>query len=293
MGMRKVLITGGTGLIGQALVPVLRQAGYEPLILSRRAHPSYIWWDGRHIPTTLSGEGIVAAINLVGASIAGRRWSESYKRELWESRILPTQNLVRWLRDRASQARLLSASAVGYYGHSLSQERLTEESPAGTDFLAGLAQAWEAAAQEAPQPPTIFRLGVVLAKSGGAWPQLKKAFILGVGTYFAPGTQGFSWVHITDVVRAFLWALEQPDKTGIYNLTAPEPLGARALAQAILRRKGGALLLPFPSPLLRASLGEMAITLTRGAYVIPQRLLKEGFTFRYPTIQSALEELLP
>lgn len=294
-GVRKVLLTGGTGLIGQALVPVLRKAGYEPLILTRRKSPEphMILWNGREIPRDLSGEGIVAVINLVGASIAGQRWTEAYKKELWESRVEPTRHLVAWLRDHAPQARLLSASAVGYYGSSLSQERLTEESPAGTEFLAGLAQAWENAAREAPIPPVIFRLGVVLSREGGAWIQLRRAFQMGIGSYFLPGTQGFSWVHIVDVVRAFLWALEQPDKSGVYNLTAPHPVSAESLARAILKHKNGLFLVPVPGAVLRAILGEMTITLTRGAYVLPRRLLAEGFTFTYATIEAALRELLP
>ncbi|MCS6895677.1 MAG: TIGR01777 family oxidoreductase [Bacteroidia bacterium] len=293
--MRKILITGGTGLIGNALTPKLIQAGYEPVILSRqnRKAPHFLLWDGREIPPSLSGEGFVAAINLVGASIANQRWSEAYKRELWESRIEPTKSLVRWLHAHAPSARLISASAVGFYGSSLSQERLTESSPAGSDFLAGLAQAWESAAQAAPVPPVIFRLGVVLSREGGAFPQLLRGFRLGVGTYFSPGVQGFSWIHIEDVVRAIIWSLEQPEKHGIYNLTAPEPISAKELAQAILKRKKGALLLPIPEVVAHVALGELATTLTKGNYVLPRRLQAEGFSFTYPTIDAALSELLP
>ncbi|MEN3040102.1 MAG: TIGR01777 family oxidoreductase [Bacteroidia bacterium] len=293
--MKKVLLTGGTGLIGQALLPHLIQAGYEPLILSRRPHskPSMIPWNGREMPAHLTGEGIVAAINLVGASIAGRRWNQAYKQELWESRVEPTKNLARWLSKEAPGARLISASAVGYYGLSLSQERLTESSPPGSDFLAGLAQAWEAAAYEAPTPPTILRLGVVLSRAGGAFPQLLKGFQLGLGTYFAPGIQGFSWIHIEDVVRAIMWSLEQTDRRGVYNMTAPEPISAKALAQAILKRKKGCFLFPIPETVAQLALGELAMTLIRGSYVVPQRLQAEGFSFRYPTIDLALNELLP
>ncbi|MCS7297145.1 MAG: TIGR01777 family oxidoreductase [Bacteroidia bacterium] len=293
--MRRVILTGGTGLIGSALFPALRAAGYTPLVLSRRPgkEPDRLKWDGQHIPSTLSGEGVVAAINLVGASIADRRWTESYKRELWESRVIPTQNLSAWLSRYAPTARLISASAIGYYGATLSSDILTEESPPGTDFLAGLAQAWEEAAQEAPTPPTIFRIGIVLSPAGGAWKQLRRAFIDGVGAYFSPGQQGFSWIHITDVVRAFLWALEDESRRGVYNLTAPYPLSAREFAQAVLQRRGGGLLLPIPSGLIRFFMGEMAEALVRGAFVRPQRLLKEGFTFQYPTIEEALTQLLP
>ncbi|MCX8111727.1 MAG: TIGR01777 family oxidoreductase [Bacteroidia bacterium] len=293
--MRKVLLTGGTGLIGQALIPALRKAGYEPLVLTRQApqSPAFIQWDGRHIPPHLSEEKIEAVINLAGANIAARRWTETYKRELWESRVELTHQLSQWMQRYVPQARLLSASAVGYYGHTLSMERLAETSPPGTDFLAGLAQAWEKAAQEASPSAVILRLGVVLARTGGAWIQLRRAFWFGIGSYFLPGVQGFSWVHLTDVVRAFLWIMEQPAKTGVYNLTAPQPVSAKELAEVILRRKKGLLLVPIPESALRFAFGEMALTLTRGVYAVPQRLLSEGFSFTYPTLDEAVRDLLP
>ena len=293
--MKSILITGGTGLIGRALGSALAQAGYNLTVLSRRAgHLPFARvevWDGTRVPKSLAGQPWEAVIHLAGAGIADRRWTEAYKQTLWESRIESTRAVVEWLHHYAPNARLLSVSAIGYYGSTLSQSELTESGPAGKDFLAGLAQAWEAEAHKAPGPLVIFRLGVVLSPHGGAWPKLRQGFRLGVGTYAAPGQQGFSWVHIEDVVRAFSWALET-SREGIYNLTAPQPVSARQFAVAVQRLFGGWVLLPIPEVPLRWVLGEMAVTLTRGAYVRPARLLAEGFTFRYPTVEAALRQLL-
>lgn len=293
--MKAILLTGGTGLIGQALGPALAKAGYALTVLSRR--PGTLpfarveVWDGIRVPEALADQPWEAVIHLAGAGIADRRWTESYKQLLWESRVESTRAVVEWLHRHAPQARLLSASAVGYYGSTLSQAELTESSPAGKDFLAGLAQAWEAEAQKAPGSLVIFRLGVVLSPQGGAWPKLRQGFRLGIGTYVAPGQQGFSWVHIEDVVRAFCWALDTA-REGIYNLTAPQPVSARQFAATLQSLLGGWALLPVPELPLRWALGELAMTLTRGAYVRPARLLAEGFTFRYPTVDAALRQLL-
>lgn len=293
--MKSILLTGGTGLIGRALGPTLAKAGYTLTVLSRR--PGTLpfarveVWDGMRVPDSLAGQPWEAVIHLAGAGIADRRWTESYKQLLWESRIESTRAVVEWLHRHAPQARLVSASAVGYYGSTLSQAELTESSPPGKDFLAGLAQAWEAEAQKAPGPLVIFRLGVVLSTQGGAWPKLRQGFRLGIGTYVAPGQQGFSWVHVEDVVRAFSWALETA-REGIYNLTAPQSVSARQFAAAVQTLLGGWMLLPLPERLLHWVLGEMAVTLTRGVYVRPARLLAEGFSFHYPTVEAALRQLL-
>jgi len=265
-------------------------------VLSRRPgqlpQATVIQWDGTSFPAWLSGENVVAVLNLAGAGIADRRWTPAYKQILWESRVQATQAAVAWLREKAPSVRLISASAIGYYGSGLSPAHLTEDSPAGKDFLAGLAQAWEAAAQKAPTPPVLLRLGVVLSRTGGAWPRLRQGFRAGVATYFAPGTQGFSWIHIQDVVRAFLWALTHPPAQGPYNVTAPQPVSARAFAEAVGRHLKSWLLVPLPAAPLRWFLGELADTLTRGAYVLPARLLEAGFSFEYPTLDAALQDLL-
>jgi uncharacterized protein (TIGR01777 family) len=293
----RILITGGTGLIGQALTKTLREQGKDLLILTRQKRPAqegvtYHTWDGQNPPKDLSPEGIEAVIHLVGASIAGRRWTAAYKEVLWHSRVEATQRLIAWLKAHQISPRFISASAVGYYGHTLSDQRCGETAPSGEDFLAGLARAWEAAANEAPSPPFIARLGVVLAQEAGALPQLLRGFRLGVGSYLAPGHQGFSWIHIQDVVRAFLWALAHPEAVGPYNVCAPQPLSARRLAEAIAQRQRTWLLLPIPRGPLYWVYGELADTLHKGMYAVPDKFSQAGFSFLFPTIEAALQDLL-
>ncbi len=293
----RVLITGGTGLVGQALTRALVARGDEAVILTRRPHPDqkgilYRVWNGVGIPKSLNPDDFQAVVHLAGASIAGQRWSRTYKELLWTSRVESTKAVVTWLQEAQKPPHLISASAVGYYGHSLSQTPCTEESPSGSDFLAGLARAWEAAALQAPHTPFIARFGIILSREGGALPKILQGFQLGIGTYFSPGRQGFSWVHIQDVVSVLLWAIAHPERGGPFNVCAPHPVSARQLAEAIGRHRGSWLLLPIPKGPLYWIYGDMADTLHKGQYVIPMRLSQAGFSFQFPTIEKALADLL-
>lgn len=292
----RVLVTGATGLIGRALVRALLARDDTVHILTRkRAKPQQPvithTWDAQAMPATLSPEQVDVVVHLAGASVAEKRWTPAYKALLWRSRVETTKVLVQWMRNHP--IRLISASAVGYYGGDLSLEQRTEASPPGKDFLAGLALAWEAAALEARHsPPFIARFGTVLSLEGGALPKLLNGFRLGVGSYPGPGHQGFSWVHIEDAVQVLLWALDRPQANGPYNVCAPQPVSSQAFAQAVAKHKKTRLLLPLPPSLLHLVLGEMATLLTQGAYVYPERLLAEGYTFGYPDLESALKSLL-
>lgn len=293
----RVLITGGTGLVGQAMTRALVAQGDEVVILTRRPRSAqkgitYTVWDGAEIPAPLNPDDFQAVVHLAGASIAGQRWTRTYKELLWTSRIESTKAIVTWLQKAQSPPHLISASAVGYYGHSLSQTPCTEESPSGSDFLAGLARAWEAAALKAPRPPFIARFGIILSREGGALPKILQGFRLGVGTYFSPGQQGFSWVHIQDVVSVLLWALAHPEMSGPFNVCAPHPVSARQLAEAVGHHRRSWLLLPIPKGPLYWIYGEMADTLHKGQYALPMKLSQAGFSFQYPTIEKALADLL-
>ncbi len=293
----KVLITGGTGLIGQALIKALITRGDEVFVLTRRPRPAtqtatYVVWNGTQIPESLPPDDFEAVVHLAGASIAGQRWTRAYKDLLWNSRVESTKAVVAWLEKAQTPPRLISASAVGYYGHSLSQTPCTEETPPGNDFLAQLAQAWESAALKAPKPPFLARFGIILAREGGALPKLLQGFRLGVGTYFSPGRQGFSWIHIQDVVSVLLRALDDGEMAGPYNVCAPHPISARRMAEVIGAYKGSWLLLPIPQGPLYWIYGELADTLHKGQYAIPMRLSQAGFSFHFPTIEKALADLM-
>jgi len=293
----RVLITGGTGLVGQALTKALLAQGDEVVIFTRRPHPeqkgvTYTVWNGVEIPKLLNPDDFQAVVHLAGASIAGQRWTQAYKELLWSSRVESTKAVVTWLQKARTPPHLISASAVGYYGHSLSQTPCTEESPSGSDFLAGLARTWEATALQAPRTPFIARFGIILSREGGALPKILQGFRVGVGTYFSPGRQGFSWIHIQDVVGVLLWALAHPEMAGPFNVCAPHPISARQLAKAIGRHQRSWLLLPIPKGPLYWIYGEMADTLHKGQYAIPMRLSQAGFSFQFPTIEKALADLL-
>jgi len=293
----QVLLTGGTGLIGQALTKALVDQGDEVTILTRRPRPAagpitYAVWNGKEMPASLQPDAFQAVVHLAGASIAGQRWTAAYKEVLWHSRVDSTEALATWLAKANTPPRFISASAVGYYGHTFSQTPCTEESPPGEDFLAGLARAWEAAALKAPIAPFIARFGVVLAREGGALPKLLQGFQLGIGTYFAPGVQGFSWIHIRDVVKVLLWAIAHPAVSGPHNVCAPHPVSARQLSEALRQCKRAFLLLPIPKGPLYWLYGDLADTLHKGQYAVPERLSKAGFAFTFPTIEAALADLV-
>ena len=207
-----VLITGGTGFIGEALIPALTEGGHTVSVLTRQALASagavaYL----NSLEAISDSQPVEAVINLAGASMAGKRWSEAYKRELVSSRLDTTVQLVDWMAKRQTPPEvLLSASAIGYYGHH-GDEPLDEQGPATPGFAQDLCARWEAAAARATEQGTrvcLMRLGVVLDSGGGAYQQMALPFRLGVGNWIGSGRQWLSWIHRQDVVSAILLLLE-------------------------------------------------------------------------------------
>ncbi len=164
--------------------------------------------------------------------------------------------------------------------------------PAGRIFWLGWLRAWEAAALKAPIAPFIARFGVVLAREGGALPKLLQGFQLGIGTYFAPGAQGFSWIHIRDVVKVLLWALAHPAVSGPHNVCAPHPVSARQLSEALRQYRRAFSPVAHSQGPLYWFYGDLADTLHKGQYAVPERLSKAGFAFIFPTIEAALADLV-
>jgi hypothetical protein len=299
----RVLITGGTGIIGSALARDLVAAGHEVVALTRdpaRATGlppgvTAAGWDAR----TAAGWGHLAAgaaiVNLAGESIAGGRWTAERKRRIHDSRVGAGEAVMAAIRAAAPRPRvLLQASAVGYYGPR-GDEPVDESAPPGGDFLARVCIDWEAATAEAEAlgvRRAVLRTGVVLARDGGALPKMLLPFRLFAGGPVGGGRQQVSWIHLADEVGAIRFLLERDDARGPFNLTAPEPVSNREFARAagrVLRRPS---FFPGPAAAMRLVLGEMADILLTGQRAVPKRLLELGYRFCFPSLDPALEDLL-
>jgi uncharacterized protein (TIGR01777 family) len=295
-----VVISGSSGLIGSALVEALPPAGHRPIRLVRRApRPGHdeVTWDP--VEGTLDAgalEGVDAVVNLAGAGIGERRWSERYKREVLDSRVRSTGLLAATLAGLARPPKvLLSASGAHYYGDRGS-EVLTEDSAPGTGFLAGVVRQWEAAAQpaiDAGVTTTFLRSAVVLARRGGALGKQLPLFRLGLGGRIGSGTQYLSWITLADQVAAMIHLLERP-LAGPVNLSSPNPVTNLTFTKALGRVLRRPTLLPVPTFALKALLGaEMAQELLLSSLrVLPSRLELAGFGFQHREIEPALQAVL-
>jgi hypothetical protein len=300
----KVFITGGTGFVGTTLTQKLAHEGNEVTVLTRSLK-------GR----SAGGAGIFYAegdptqkgpwqekvahqdvvINLAGASIF-RRWSDTAKTLIWDSRIQTTQNLVEALSARkGKETYLFSTSAVGYYGFH-QDEALDESSPSGEGFLADLGREWESAATKAGDYGVhviLMRFGIVLGRRGGALQQMITPFKWWMGSPLGSGNQWFSWIHEQDLVAIFLNLIKEKNILGAVNCTAPNPVTNRELTQAIGEVMGKPTFMPaVPGFVMSLMLGEFGSVLLKGQRVVPKKLLDAGFRFSFPDLRSALKDLL-
>lgn len=301
----RVIITGGTGLIGQALGAELARDGHEVIALSRDpdrpagrlpAGMRAERWDGR----TAAGwgplaDGADAIVNLAGASLAGGRWTPARKALLRDSRVDAAHAIVAALAAAERRPRVVvHGSAVGYYGvHG--DETLTENSPAGDDFLARLVVEHEraiAAVRDHGVRLAIARTGVVFSPRGGALPLMVLPFRLFAGGPVGGGRQYISWIHLADEVAALRFLIEDDRADGVFNLTAPRPVTNAEFGQAVGRVLHRPSFVPTPAFPLRLALGEMATVVLDGQRVVPGRLAELGFTFRFPDAEAALRDVL-
>jgi uncharacterized protein (TIGR01777 family) len=315
--MYTVLITGGTGMIGTALSRRLLNEGYNVIILSRNpketaaSHPLgaernffrssgnlfYSKWDVKGM--TIDASALAEAdfiIHLAGAGVAAQRWSEARKREIRESRTRSSELLLKALREQPNKVKaVISASAIGYYGPDNGTPFTEEDKPAG-DFLGSTCQQWEQSidpVSDLGKRLVKLRLGIVLANEGGALKEFRKPLRMGVAAILGDGQQMVSWVHIDDICRAFIHAMEQDSMQGVYNLTAPEPIPNRTLTLTLAKKMNGSLFIPLrvPSFVLKAMLGEMSIEVLKSATVSSRKIQSAGFKFQYPDIDQALTNL--
>ncbi len=290
-----ILMTGGTGLIGKATSTVLHESGHKLTILTRRAP---LATDDATYVTALAdcAEPVDAVINLAGAGLADRRWSSAYKRQIVSSRVDLTRELVAWLGECEQRpGKLISASAIGYYG-AAEDQTFTESDEPGTGFAAALCQSWEAEAGRAAECGTqvsLLRLGVVLAREGGALGKMTQSFRLGVESWLGSGEQWLSWIHLDDAVRVIQHVLDCDHPAGIYNTVAPEPARHRVFAHEAGRQSNTWLKLGVPALAAKMMAGEMAEELLlSGQRVLPAQLLEDGFQFDYPNLKEALPDLM-
>lgn len=299
----RVAVTGATGMIGRSVVRELKARGDEVTALSRDAEragaalgtPAAAWTEPKGERPPLDAlRGRDAVVHLLGETVA-QRWSNDTQREIRDSRVLATRNLVDALGELPEDERprvLVSQSASGWYGHR-GDERLDESAPSGDDFLAGVVRDWEAEARGAEEHGVrvvLTRTGVVLSESGGALDKMLPFFKAGIGGPVAGGRQYVPWVHLDDVAGVAVFALDTEAASGPLNVTAPEPVTNRELSKTlgrVLRRPAFA---PVPALAVRALYGEMAEIVTTGQRAVPARLTELGYRFRQPELETALRD---
>lgn len=301
----RVIMTGGTGLIGRALCATLLADNHLITVLSRdpdaaRDMPAGVVvekWDGK----TTAGwgqliDGADAVVNLAGAGIADAPWSTSRKKLIRESRIqagLAIQKAIQAAQKKP--AVLVQASAVGYYGQNHSDAIITESTPSGDDFLAKVCYDWEMSTAPVARMGVrriVLRTGIVLSNRGGALPKMMLPFKFFAGGPLGDGKQWMPWIHIADEVRAIQHLLTHPNTEGAYNLSAPNPVTNRQFSNIVGAQMGRPALLPTPAFAIKTVLGEMSTILLDGQRAVPEKLEASGFVFSFPTAQEALSQLL-
>ena len=305
----KTIIAGGSGSIGRKLTQTLTQHGHEVVILSR--NPARVSglpqnaraakWDA----TTSEGwlteaDGADAIVNLAGENLAGSgffpaRWTDERKRRIQESRLNAGKAVVEAVEKVTHKPKVVvQASAIGYYGPR-GDEPLTEDAAAGNDYLANLCKDWEnatASVEKQGVRRAIIRTGIFLTPEEGALQRLLLPYKLFVGGPFGNGQQYYSWIHPDDEVEAIRFILENPNASGIFNLTAPEPLKNKDFGKTLGKVLGRPSLIPVPRFALEAAFGEVVTVVFDGQRVLPKHLQDLGFQFKFPKLEPALIDLL-
>ena len=299
----KIVITGGTGFLGEPLTAALLADGHAVVVLSRRmgvrvaTGASVVRWDLDDAQSgwTKAIDGADAVVNLAGEPIANHRWTAAHKGRIEDSRVNATRHLVAAIiQAKKPPALLVSGSGVGFYG-PCGDEFVTEDTGAGHDFLAGVCRRWEAQAVEASSSATrvvCIRTGIVLERDGGALPNMLPPFRFFVGGRVGSGRQYWPWIHRADWINMVRFAIATTDVAGPMNATAPEPVTNAVFARELGRAMGRPAFVPAPSLALRVVLGEMAnALLLSGQRAVPAKAERLGFTFAYPTLGPTLAAL--
>ncbi len=305
----RIMIAGGSGLIGRELTSVLAAAGDEVVILSRTPQKvagmptgvRLLPWDGRTLQDWSADlENTDAVVNLTGENLSGKgfpptRWTAQRKILLVKSRTDSGAVLTRAIeRSTRKPSVFVQASGIGYYGTNQAKT-LTEDDLAGDDFLANLSEEWEASSRPVEAlgvRRVVVRNGVVLSTKGGALPSLLLPYRMFVGGPLGSGSQVYSWIHIFDEVSAIQFLIQNNQAAGIFNLTAPNPVTNDEFGKTISKVIHRPHYFPIPAIAMRLALGEVASTVLEGQLVLPKNLIEAGFTFKYPLLEEALRDLV-
>jgi uncharacterized protein (TIGR01777 family) len=312
--MATILISGGTGLIGTSLTKLLLDKGHKVIILTRNLKRAidkqtaderltYARWNAEE--QSIDRDAIEKSdyiVHLAGEGVADKRWTDKRKKQIVQSRIQSGTLLTKALREIPNNVKaIVSASAIGWYGPDKAKEKtaraFVESDPSDAAFLGETCRWWEASIH----PVTLlgkrlikFRFGIVLGNDGGAFPEFEKALRFGVASIIGSGKQVISWIHIDDVCRLILFAIENEKLDGVYNAVAPKPVTNRELTLKLAQGVRGKTFIPIhvPAWLLKVMMGEMSIEVLKSATVSADKIQQTGFQFLYPTIDAALNELI-
>lgn len=293
-----ILITGGTGLIGKELMDLLMESGYNVAVLSRRKGIEGVksfYWD--YEAEVLDEDAIEFAdviIHLAGEGIANKRWSAKQKQKILDSRVKTTNLLFSKSAKAKNKPRMIiSASAVGFYGVENSEKVFTEKDPAGNDFLANTADAWEKSVKQFKSigiQTVICRIGVVLSKKGGALPKMMMPVSFGLGAALGSGKQYMPWIEISDLARMFIFVLENQKTDVIFNAVGPDQISNKKFMKTLARTMNKPTFLPdVPSFVMKLFMGEMAILLLKGNRVSSEKIQATGFEFKYKTLEEVMK----
>ena len=308
--MPTVLITGGTGMIGTRLTLLLIEKGYEVIILSRESSGvrrelkgvSYASWDISK--QTFDKEAIAKAdhiIHLAGAGVADKRWTKKRKEEIVNSRTQSSALIVKALTENENHVKtIVSSSAIGWYGADTKmslQNGFSEDNPADTEYLGETCRLWEASIDPVSQLGkrlVKLRTGIVLSNEGGAFVEFKKPLKAGLAAILGTGKQVISWIHVVDLCRMFIAAIENETMNGAYNAVAPHPVTNQYLTITLAKQMCGSFYIPvnIPAFVLKIMLGEMSIEVLKSANISSKKIQLSGFDFTYPTVENAISQLV-
>jgi len=308
----RLLIFGGTGLIGRALADELTAEGSEVWIVTRRTFgeagggpgigssgsgapgPRFVSWDAWEADPS-RWEGFDAIVNLAGETI-NQRWTKAAKARIMGSRVQAAEKIAAVMGRMSSPPPVVvNASAISVYGHSEGTGVLLDESspPQPSDFLGDTIVRWEEAADRIPARRLVkLRIGVVLSRRGGAFPLLRLPYLLFAGGRLGSGRQGMPWIHLADVTGLIRLSLTHPEISGPLNAVAPDPVTNDEFGRRLARVMGRPHWFHIPAPLIRLALGEMSTLLLTGPAAYPRKALEHGYTFKFPRLEDALRDLL-